>query len=767
MARILIVDDEKSIRRTLGEFLRDAGYEVVEAEDADAALEKLRAAAFDVVVTDIILPRVSGVELLRLIQGTAPDVQVVMMTGEPTVETAAEALRLGAADYLFKPIDKAAILRAAGNAARIKDLEDTRRRLEAENQAHREHLERLVAQRTAQLQASEARYRSLVETAFDWVWEVDAQGRYTYASPRVVDLLGYRPEDILGHTPFEFMPDDEARRVQAIFAEITAQREPFAMLENTNWHRDGRLVILETSGTPIRSPAGEFLGYRGMDRDITQRKQAEAAVRESERKLRTLFEGSRDAIMTEDPVIHRFTSCNPAAVRMFGAASEADLITCGPANLSPERQPDGRLSSEAVQARDAAVMEQGVQIFEWRHRRLNGEEFAADVLLARIDWDNRPVVMATVRDITDRKQAEMERLRLATAVEQAAEGVFITDTDGVILYANPAFERITGYTRQEALGQTPRILKSGKHDEAFYQQLWATLARGEVWQGHFINQRKDGSLFEEDATISPVRDAAGKIVHYVAVTRDVTAQVALEAQLRQAQKMEALGTLASGVAHEINNPLFGIRGYAELIADSLPPENELVESAAAIIRQTDHVGVLVRNLLTFARQDKQESRLVAPNDIIQSVLSLLRTVVRHDHITLRVDVPEGLPPVACRGQQLEQVLMNLLTNARDALNEKFAGHSDGKLICLRAGLIDKDGAPWLRMTVEDHGAGIPAPVRERIFDPFYTTKPAGKGTGLGLAISHGIVKDHGGELHFETEPGRGTRFHVDLPVTGG
>ncbi len=633
MARILIVDDEKSIRRTLGEFLRDAGYEVAEAEDADEALANLRAAAFDVVVTDIILPRVSGVELLRLIQGTAPDVQVVMMTGEPTVETAAEALRLGAADYLFKPIDKAAILRAAGNAARIKDLEDTRRRLEAENEAHREHLERLVAERTAQLQASEARYRGLVETAFDWVWEVDAQGRYTYASPRILDLLGYRPEEVLGRTPFEFMPPDEARRVQTHFTHLAARREPFAMLENTNWHRDGRLVILETSGTPILSPAGEFLGYRGMDRDITQR-----------------------------------------------------------------------------------------------------------------------------------KQAEVELLRLATAVEQAAEGVFITDTDGVILYANPAFEDITGYTRQEALGQNPRILKSGKHDEAFYQQMWDTLTRGQVWQGHFINRKKDGALYEEDATISAVRDAAGKIVHYVAVTRDVTAQVALEAQLRQAQKMEAIGTLASGVAHEINNPLFGIRGYAELIADTLPPESPIVESAAAIIRQTDHVAVIVRNLLTFARQDKQESRLVAPNDIIQSVLSLLRTVVRHDHITLRVDVPEGLPPVACRGQQLEQVLMNLLTNARDALNERFAGHSDGKLICIRAGVLDRDGEPWLRMTVEDHGAGIPAHVRERVFDPFYTTKPAGQGTGLGLSISHGIVKDHGGELHFETEPGRGTRFHVDLPV---
>ena len=298
MARVLIVDDEKSIRRTLGEFLRKAGYDVVEAEDAETALAQLRAAVFDVVVSDIILPRVNGVELLRLIQGTAPDVQVVMMTGEPTVETAAEALRLGAADYLFKPIDKAAILRATGNAARIKELEDTRRRLEAENQAHRERLEQLVVERTSQLQASEARFRGLVETAFDWVWEVDAQSRYTYASPRIFDVLGYRPEEVQGHTPFDFMPDDEARRVKAVFEPIAARREPFVMLENANRHRDGHLVILESSGMPIVSPTGQFLGYRGMDRDITKRKQAEGRLHELVQRLKLATEAAEIGIWT-------------------------------------------------------------------------------------------------------------------------------------------------------------------------------------------------------------------------------------------------------------------------------------------------------------------------------------------------------------------------------------------------------------------------------------------------------------------------------------
>ena len=174
-------------------------------------------------------------------------------------------------------------------------------------------------------------------------------------------------------------------------------------------------------------------------------------------------------------------------------------------------------------------------------------------------------VVLNTRDITERKARRRLQRRLAAAVEQAAETIVITDVPGAILYVNPAFEKITGYSRQEALGQNPRVLKSGKHDAAFYRQMWHTLVKGEVWHGHFINQRKDGTLYEEDASITPIRDAAGQIVNYVAVKRDVSREVQLDVQLRQAQKMEAVGQLAGGVAHDFNNMLAVIRGNAELL----------------------------------------------------------------------------------------------------------------------------------------------------------------------------------------------------------
>jgi len=241
----------------------------------------------------------------------------------------------------------------------------------------------------------------------------------------------------------------------------------------------------------------------------------------------------------------------------------------------------------------------------------------------------------------------------------------------------------------------------------------------------------------------------------------------MEVQLRQAQKLEAIGTLASGVAHEINNPINGVMNYAQLILDRSAPETATAEFAHEIISETERVSVIVRNLLQFARQEKQTHSPARIEDIIESVLSLMRTVLRHDQIRVKTDIPEDLPLIKCRSQHIQQVIMNLLTNARDALNDKYHGqHGDKEIeICCR--VLEKSGQSWVRVTVGDHGGGIADAIRDRIFDPFFTTKPREQGTGLGLAISHGLVKEHHGNLHFETEPGRGTRFHLDLPVNNG
>ena len=230
------------------------------------------------------------------------------------------------------------------------------------------------------------------------------------------------------------------------------------------------------------------------------------------------------------------------------------------------------------------------------------------------------------------------------------------------------------------------------------------------------------------------------------------------------QKLEALGTLAGGVAHEINNPVNGIMNYAQLIVDRLDEGHPLGDFATEIIHETERVAAIVRDLLTFARHEEQGHNVALMGDIVQSTLTLIRTVMRHDQIELEVHVPEDLPQLRCRSQQIQQVLMNLLTNARDALNGRYPSYDPNKTIRLSAELVVVDGRRWVRVCCEDNGGGIPKAAQERLFDPFFTTKPRDAGTGLGLSISHGIVCEHQGRLYFDTVEGESTRFYVDLPV---
>ncbi len=387
--------------------------------------------------------------------------------------------------------------------------------------------------------------------------------------------------------------------------------------------------------------------------------------------------------------------------------------------------------------------------------------FSEDGSLSHIDF--------TCRNITERKKAEGERLLLATAIEQSAEGIVITDKMGTIEYINPAFERVSGYSRGEAIGRNFRILKTDKHDDAFYKAMWETISHGETWTGHIINRMKNNNLCEFETTISPVRDKTGVITNFISVNRDVTHEVELEKQLRQAQKMEAIGTLAGGIAHDFNNILSAILGNAELALYKLPAGSPVRGNLDGISAAASRAADLVRRILTFSRQSEQERKPVQVALIIEEALKLLRaslpsTIEIHPKVTIS---PEG-GMVQADPIQIHQVLMNLCTNAADAMCEK-GGIME---VCLDEVEMDSVAAacytnlkqgPYLRLTVSDTGYGIAPVAMDRIFDPFFTTKELGKGTGLGLAVVHGIVKNLAGAVTVYSEPGKGTTFKVFLP----
>jgi PAS domain S-box-containing protein len=377
------------------------------------------------------------------------------------------------------------------------------------------------------------------------------------------------------------------------------------------------------------------------------------------------------------------------------------------------------------------------------------------------------LLQALVRDITERTRAEETHLRLVTAVEQAGETIVITDPAGTILYANPAFERTSGFTCAEALGQNPRILKSGKHDAGFYRDLWTTLTAGRVWGGRFINQRKDGALYEEDVTISPVRDTAGKIINYVAVKRDITREVALEERYRQAQKMESIGRLAGGVAHDFNNLLTVINGYSQMMLGRLDARDPLRPNLAEIHKAGERAAALTRQLLAFSRKQVLQPRILDLNRVVEEMQSILARVVGED-VEVRIALHADSGKVHADPHQLEQVIMNLAVNARDAM-------PGGGTLLLETADVERDGSyarshpgtragRYVMVAVSDTGMGMDEETERQIFEPFFTTKEAGKGTGLGLPMVQGIVAQSGGYIDVESQPGRGTTFKVYLPA---
>ncbi len=496
-----------------------------------------------------------------------------------------------------------------------------------------------------------------------------------------------------------------------------------------------------------------------------ERNRAQGAMRESEQKFTTIAASAQDAVIMMDSE-GNISYWNAAAQKIFGYSDREALGKELHILLAPQRYHEAYRKgfSHFKKTGQGPMIGKTIELIALRK---DGSEFSIELSLSSVKQNHEWYAIGIIRDISERKSAEEALIRLKTAVEHASECIVITDKDGAIQYANPAFERITGHTRQEAVGQNPRILKSGEQDEAFYRVLWDTITTGEVWTGHLINRKKDGTLYEEDASISPVIDNSGAVTNYVAVKRDVTREVRMETQLRQAQKMEAIGTLAGGIAHDFNNVLYPIVGYTEMSIDDVTQGSIVQRNLKEVLKAATRAQDLVRQILTFSRQSEQVRKPLKLQPIIKDALKLLRASLPSTiKIIQNIDTECGA--VEADHVQIHQVLMNLCTNAFHAMREK-----GGELeVTLTEADIDSGDlasdlglkpGPYLKLTVSDTGHGMDRDVAARIFDPYFTTKAPGAGTGMGLSVVHGIVKSHGGDIKVYSVEGEGSAFHVYLP----
>ena len=577
-------------------------------------------------------------------------------------------------------------------------------------------------------------------------------------NPFLVHLRGYSHEQFVGKEIWElgFFRDAIANRDK--FLEL--QRQEYVRYENLPLETaDGRRREVEFVSNVYLAGGKKVIQCNV--RDITDRVRLGAALKESASFLNTLLEAMPVPVFYKD-LEGRFTGFNRAFETFFGK-TRADLVGKTVFETSP------RELAEIYHARDLELFQKpGMQVYEAKVQDAQGgmhDVVYHKATYARADGKVGGLI-GVILEITERVQAEADRARLATAVEQSAETIVITDVAGTILYANPAFEKTTGYARSEAVGQNPRILQSGQQDAEFYRRMWSALKRGEVWRGHFVNRRKDGTAYEEEASISPVRDAAGQIVNYVAAKRDVTHVARLEDQLRQAQKMEAVGRLAGGVAHDFNNLLTGIMGYAELCLDEIAPGHPIRKWLGEIKVEVGRSADITRQLLAFARKQTVAPKVMDLNDAVAGMLNLMRRLIG-ENLQLAWLPGAELWPIRIDPSQVDQILANLCVNARDAI----AGVGKITLATENVQLDSEfcsrraDGLPgdYVLLTVTDDGCGMDAETQAQIFEPFFTTKGLGKGTGLGLATVYGIVKQNGGFIYVCSEPDKGTAFRIYLP----
>ncbi len=521
-----------------------------------------------------------------------------------------------------------------------------------------------------------------------------------------------------------------------------------------HFYRDGRLEGWRDSHV-YKLPTGEIVSLFD---DVTEQKQAEQALIESETRTRALLDASEDEILLV-ATDGRVLAINEAARRrLAGRTAGIDPAGTALTRLLPADLAQARLAT----VRDVAVSGKPVHLdVPIRNRWF-------EFWFYPVRHADRPITEVAVyaREITDRKHAEQELRRLYQAIQRSPVSVVITDRDGRIVYVNPAFCEVTGYGLDEAMGRNPRILKSGLTPAEDYEALWRTITAGDIWRGEFCNRKKNGELFWEVASIAPVNNDAGEIVNFVAVKEDVTERRAVEEQLRQSQKMEAIGQLTGGIAHDFNNLLTIIAGNLELIEQRHGGDERSRELVTDALWAARRGGELTHRLLAFARMQPLRPTIVSLNDVVRGMTSLLRRTLG-SKIAVAEELDASVPSVLADAGELERALVNLAINARDAM-------PDGGTLTLqtRTAVLDEDYAEryrdvvpgdYVMLAVSDTGTGIDRTVLGRIFEPFFTTKEIGHGSGLGLSMVYGFLKQSGGHVSVYSEVGAGSTFKLFFP----
>ena len=701
-------------------------------------------------------------------------------------------------------------------------LTEANRRQHAEDEVRKlnESLEEKVAERTAALdqsnqqlaqeamerrwaeqavRQSEERYRRLVSNIPDVTWTADENGHISYISPNVETVFGCSAEHVCQTGGMSWLlagihPEDSVRVMHsyhALFASGQAFDEEYRIQKNDGcwiWIHNRAMHTYREGGA--QCAAGIFSD--GVVSDITRRKNAEEELRSKTAFLEAQANSTIDGILVVDQ----------DGQRILQNHRLAELLKV-PDSILAEKDDRPLLQHVTAAMRDPQqFLRKVTYLYDHPEETSRDEIELKDGTI--LDRYSSPVVgkdgkyygrIWIFRDLTERKRNEDRLRQLSLAVEQSPVSVVITDPDGNITYVNRRFTQCTGYSPEEVLGHTPRILKSGNISSEVYRNLWETITQGAEWHGELCNRKKNGDLYWESATISPITSPKGAITHFLAIKEDITERKSIESQLRQAQKLEAIGQLAAGIAHEINTPTQFVTDNLTFLKDSFNSRDALLQEYRKAIgnspdpalrakfeqaeRDLDYeflgkeipraieqaldgarrVAKIVRAMKEFSHPDSSEKAAADLNKAIETTITVARNEWKYV-ADIETHFDDALPPVVCHVGDINQVVLNLIVNAAHAIKEKIQEGEKGRITISTRCLGES-----AEIAVTDTGAGIPESIRSRVFDPFFTTKEVGKGTGQGLTLAHTVVvKKHGGRIWFETEPGLGTTFFLQLPI---
>lgn len=643
---------------------------------------------------------------------------------------------------------------------------------------------------------SEERYRRILESMPDVAWTSDRDGHTIYISPKAKSIFGYSLQELYAGGTNQWLRQIHAedfgrvsRSYLALFDNQVAYDEEYRFRR-----KDGTWIWVHDRATRTHEENG-VLCADGFLSDITPRKEAEAELRSKTAFLEAQANSTIDGVLVVDRNGKQLMA-NERFGQLFNIPAE--LI---------EQKNDARMLDYAVTlVKDPEAFRAKVE-----HLYRHPAETSRDEIELKngliLDRYSAPVVdksgvyygrIATFRDITERKRNEDALQQLSLAVEQSPVSVIITDPKGDISYVNRKFTECTGYGAEEVIGKNPRLLNARLCPPELYRNLWATITQGRVWHGEFGNKKKNGETYWEAATITPITNPKNEITHFLAVKEDITERRTLESQLRHAQKLEGIGQLAAGIAHEINTPTQFVTDNLTFLRDAWNSAYELVQRYRSVVRdaadqlppgtaaQLQHaeqtsdldfiiaevpraidqslegaqrVAKIVRAMKEFSHPDSAEKTATDLNQAIASTITVARNEWKYVSEVVK-EFDKNLPAVVCYPGDINQVVLNLLVNAAHAIKEKISEGEKGQITVRTRMRGDR-----VEISVTDTGNGIPETIRGRVFDPFFTTKEVGKGTGQGLALAYTVVvKKHGGRIWFETEVGKGTSFFITLPV---